>query len=295
MALRYIAATNEYELRLTDLVKIDLVEPRNFFIQTINDPDDDPNPMVSHLGNRVQNFNVNFFDDEFIIHRLQGRWSVAYPFGLQGHELLLKIFTVIDGNIISVQNVKGNYEDFRYFCETLMRQSRSAEDKERRRIITSVKDIQTRAPELTQLLYRVLQRDVLSVPTLLTTMHHEALQFTNCVVSLPGRPARYYYVINATDAEIVHDVDKYRILTLDSLLSLLTIKLPTLNVDPYTRRIITSIRKIKFVERPLAKGEALTAVGRGVSGMAGAPQQNLAGLKRRRSIGGGKKFRNKLF
>lgn len=288
MALRYIAAANEYELRLTDLVNVVLAEPRNFFIQSSIDPDDDPNPMVTPLGNRVQNFDVNFFDDELIISRLHGRWDVNRPFGLQGHDLLLSIYTVVHGTIISAQNIKGSYEDFRHFCETLMRQSRSAEDKERRRILQSVKHIKTREIELTRLLYGVLQRDVLSVPTLLTDMHNEAIQFTNCVVSLPGRPARYYYVINATDSEILHDVDKYRILTLDSLLNLLTISLPSLNVDPYTRRAITSIRKIKFVEKPLARGEAFAAVGRGISGMAGAPQQNLAGLKRRRSIGGGK-------
>jgi hypothetical protein len=261
---RFVEDDEEYELGLTGNYKIDFParDDDAFVLLT-----DWPAGRRDFEGHEVINFQVCIYDVDGFNVVLEANW---FPGGI-------KLDVIREGETIMSHSVYGPYADFRQFAEWLSRRERLPIQIENRQLIAMVdanpRLIRRRLAELEPLIRRLLLVPPLSVPTLLTTRHVDAIAQTGCLVSMPGGEEHYYYVLNATDVQIMGNVDRYSIFGIDSLIGLLTIALPTLNVDPRTRAEITRITRIKFTLQPIDRAPlAPAAVGR----------------KRALSIGGGK-------
>lgn len=264
---RFVEDDEEYELGLTPNYKIDF-PARDAHVAFVLLTD---YPAGTRLfeGHEVINFQVCEYEDEDEFRVvLDAAW---FPGGL-------KLDIIREGDVVMSHSVYGPYANFRQFAEWLGRRERLPLYVENRQLMAMVdadpRLIRRRFAELQPLIRRLILVPALSVPTLLTTRHVDAIAQTGCLVSMPGGPDHYYYVINANDVQIMGNVDRYSIFGIDSLIGLLTIALPTLNVDPRTRAEIASIRRIKFTLQAIVRAP-----------LAPAPLAR----KRALSIGGGKR------
>ena len=255
---------SEYELKLTPEIRIIFEGAGDFYLEA---------EFADYNPGKYKDLNLL----DFSIKQKLGRHyeeRISIWWHVLENILLCEIKTFGEG-FTTRQDIYGDEKMFGDFLKWLWKRENSQQRKDEIKIYRALDNIPRRKEEFEELLDDVIRNKPLEVKTLLTAQHVDAISRLNTLISYDT--PHYYYVLDATDVQIQGAVDKYPILNLDSLLGLL--QTPN-NRNVYTRQEISRIRKIKFVPQTPTEIEKY-----------GAPR---VGLKRSRSIGGGKAIGGKV-